>query len=677
MLSSDTDIRYIKGVGEKRAQLLSKLGVFTLRDLIYLFPRAYRDLNAYSLIREAPLGENCCVRAIVGQRVEESRIRKGMTIYKTVVTDGQDILHLTIFNNKYAAQSLEEGKEFIFCGKISFAYGHYEMASPAIEKIENIGRLLPVYPQTAGLSSKTISAIMKNALALYDPPCDVIPETVREKYGLCPIGFALNTIHFPQSQKDADIAKKRLMFEELLVLQLGMAKLKTRNRRYCENVIKIDYTQEFLSLLPFKMTNAQLNAVYDGIRDMGLHENMNRLLQGDVGSGKTCVAAALIYSAVKNGMQCALMAPTGILACQHFSSISRLFENTDIRVSLLTGSVKASEKKKIKQKAADGEIDLLIGTHAVIQNDVTFKNLGLVVTDEQHRFGVKQRDALFSKGKNPHLLVMSATPIPRTLALIIYGDLDLSVINELPPGRQKISTYAVDESYRERIYNYIKTFLDRGLQAYIVCPLVEEGENAQLVSASEYAKEIQETAFKDYRVGLLHGKMKPAEKDKVMEDFSAGKIQLLVSTTVVEVGVDVEKAVVMVVENAERFGLSQLHQLRGRVGRGKEKASCVLISSDTGEISKRRLEIMKKTTDGFKIADEDLRLRGPGDFFGEKQHGLPDIKIADMLDDMVLCNKSREAAQEIIKNDPLLTKRENLPLNTEIHALFGDKYNMN
>lgn len=677
-LSGETDIQFVKGVGEKRAQLFRKLGVNTVSQLVHLYPRDYRDLSEVCPISKCVINANNYVRAFVARKPSENRIRKGMTIYKTELTDGSDVMHLSIFNNPYLAANLHEGSEYIFYGKVTFNWGSYEMTLLSVDSISEIGRLKPVYPQTAGLTSRVISTVMANALSAYAPDYDVIPEKIRREYGLCSLGYALHNVHFPQSRKDIDISRRRLMFEELLVLQLGMAKLKNRDRGSTEYIIKKDYSEEFFGRLPFTLTGAQQNAVADAVRDMGLHEPMNRLLQGDVGSGKTAVAAAVIYTAVKNGMQAALMAPTSILASQHFNTFKKFFDGTGIKTELIVGSTPAKKKKEIKEKAASGEINLLIGTHTLIQSDVSFSSLGLVVTDEQHRFGVRQRSSLSSKGGNPHVLVMSATPIPRTLALIIYGDLDLSVLNELPPGRQRIDTYCVDETYRERVYAYIKKHLDSGLQGYIVCPLVEESETlGDVSSAKEYFEKLRSGAFKDYSLGLLHGKMKPKEKEQIMQEFSEGKIQLLVSTTVIEVGVDVPNAVIMVIESAERFGLSQLHQLRGRVGRGSQKSSCILIASSGGETTKRRLDVMKKTNDGFRIADEDLKLRGPGDFFGERQHGLPEVRIADMLEDMVLCNQSQQAVRDILSDDPNLEKNENQALGREIEALFRDEYNLN
>lgn len=677
MLGADTDIQFVRGVGERRAALFNKLGVHTVSELVRFYPRNYRDLTNLKKIRECVPDEVCSIDAVIDYTPVGVRVKNGKTLFRTEATDGESVLHLVFFNNRYIPALLQGGGEYILTGKLILNNGRYEMHSPLIDPILNAGRMMPIYPLTAGLTSRTVETVVANALASYSPEYDVIPGNIRARYKLCSLSYALHNIHFPQSKTDLIIAKRRLIFEELFVLQLGMARLKKRDRGYTDAVIRKDYTEEFLTKLPFTPTTAQSNAISDGIRDMGLHEPMNRLLQGDVGSGKTCVAAALVYTAAKNGIQSALMAPTSILATQHYNSFRSLFEGSGISVALLLGSTKPKEKREIKKKIANGEIDLVLGTHAIIQKDVSFKKLGLVITDEQHRFGVSQRMRLAAKGKNPHTLVMSATPIPRTLALIIYGDLDLSILNELPPGRQKIATYVVDSSYHERVYNFIKKHLDRGLQAYIVCPLVEDNDALDLTSASEYAEKLKATAFKGYNAELLHGKMKQKDKDAVMADFVSGKTQLLIATTVIEVGVDVPNAVVMVIEDAERFGLSQLHQLRGRVGRGKEKSTCVLISDAKGDAAKKRLDIMRKSNDGFLIAEEDLRLRGPGDFFGEKQHGLPMLHIADMLEDMVICNQARDAAQEIIADDPTLEKEENLPLNKEIETLFKDKYIMN
>lgn len=666
----DTSIQYIKGVGEKRAQQFKKLGISTLFDAVHFYPRTYTDFTNITPISKLRDGETFCVRAIVGSGVSKAQLRQGMTIYKTIAADETGILHITIFNNRYAAESLKEGTEYFFIGKVSLNFGSFEMSNPLIEPYSEELFMKPVYPQTAMLKSKQTEKVIKNALlAIRDSDIkDPIPDRIRQKYKLCHEQYALTSIHFPKSFKDVEIARERLIFEELFVLQCGLMSLRKRQKEKSFYKIEKDYTIEFLNYLPFTLTNSQRRCIDECMESMGKDEPMNRLLQGDVGSGKTVVAAALMYNAARNGFQSALMAPTEILAQQHYKTLRGLLPE-DIEIILLTGSVTASKKRQIKEAVKNGSVHIVIGTHAILTEDTEFKNLGLVVTDEQHRFGVSQRSGLSNKGKSPHVLVMSATPIPRTLSLIIYGDLDISVIDELPKGRMKIDTYAVDSSYKERIYNFIKKHLDKGLQAYIVCPLVEETESA-MTSAVKYAEELSKKEFRDYKVGLLHGKMKPKDKKEVMEGFSKGEIQLLVSTTVIEVGIDVPNAVLMVIENAHMFGLSTLHQLRGRVGRGKEKSYCVLISDAENENSKKRLSVMCKTNNGFVIAEEDLKLRGPGDFFGSKQHGLPDMKIADLLGDMVTLKHTQDAAKEIFEKDPLLINPAHQGLKDRVNRLF-------
>lgn len=674
MTDGNMAVKYVKGVGEKRAELLSKLGIHTLYDLVHFYPRAYIDMSVLTEIKDIQPDTVCCFKAVVGYDPIESKIRKGLTLYKTLVVDGEWGVHITIFNSKYLADSLKQGQEYIFYGKVNAKNGNLEMTNPTVENTDMELSLKPIYPLTAGLSNKILSKIIANALSVYSERTanDVIPDEIRKSYQLCHNSFALKSIHFPSNSHDLEIAKKRLIFEELLTLQLGVRLLKGHDRGKTDIKADSSYCDSFISQLPFTLTNAQKRVVDECLSDMTKDKPMNRLVQGDVGSGKTVVAAALIYTMAKSGVQSAFMAPTEILATQHYATFSKLMGSVGITFELLTGSTSAKNKKEIKARLKSGETNFVIGTHAIISDDVEFSNLGLIVTDEQHRFGVNQRGLLSGKGKYPHTLVMSATPIPRTLSLIIYGDLDLSVIDELPAGRQKISTYAVDSSYHQRIYNFIKKHLDMGLQAYIVCPLVDEGEN-ELTAASEYSNELSKKHFKGYRVGLLHGKMKAKDKDKVMSEFLSGDIQLLVSTTVIEVGVDVPNSVIMVIENAERFGLSQLHQLRGRVGRGSHKSYCILISDATGEYARSRLEIMCKTTDGFKIADKDLELRGPGDFFGSRQHGLPEMKIASITDNMDIVLKTKSACDLILSRDPRLEKYENEALLKAVRSLFADK----
>lgn len=668
----DTDIKYLKGVGERRAAMLSRLGVSDVNALVRLYPRVYEDWSRIKSINEAQIGEICCIKGIVGSPVRKNLIRKGLTLYKTEITDGSGIMGITIFNSRFAAEKLTEGDEFLFFGRVGGNLYRKEMNSPEIEPAEGADRIRPIYPQTHGLNSKMIEKLVRTALTeCRDELVDPIPLWLREKYCLMNLPDSLWNIHFPKSPDYLEEARRRLIFEELLILQLGLEKMRSQTQKNAGAIIERDFSEEYFSHLPFSPTGAQRRAVKEAMRDMMSGRQMNRLLQGDVGSGKTAVAAALVYSAAKNSMQSALMAPTEVLAEQHYKTFLKLFEGCSINVELLTGSDTAAQKRRKKEALKAGEIDLLIGTHAIIQSDVEFKSLALVITDEQHRFGVEQRNALGEKGKNPHLYVMSATPIPRTLALIIYGELDISILDELPPGRQKIETYAVTSELRQRAYNYVKKHLDAGRQGYIICPLVDEGESdTELASAVKYADELQRGDFRGYTVGLMHGKMRSADKKKVMESFSNGETQLLVSTTVIEVGVDVPNAVIMVIENAERFGLSQLHQLRGRIGRGQYKSTCILITDAKNDTAQRRMKVMETTTDGFKIADEDLKLRGPGEFFGSRQHGLPEMKIADMLKDRGTLEETQRAAKEIMARDPELSSPESTALKNEIQRLF-------
>ena len=668
----DTDIKYLKGVGERRAAMLSRLGVSDVNALVRLYPRIHEDWSQIKSINEAQIGEICCIKGIVGSPVRKNLIRKGLTLYKTEITDGSGIMGITIFNSRFAAEKLTEGDEFLFFGRVGGNLYRKEMNSPEIEPAEGADRIRPIYPQTHGLNSKMIEKLVRTALTeCRDELVDPIPPWLREKYCLMNLPDSLWNIHFPKSPDYLEEARRRLIFEELLILQLGLEKMRSQTQNNAGAIIERDFSDEYFSHLPFSPTGAQRRAVKEAMRDMMSGRQMNRLLQGDVGSGKTAVAAALVYSAAKNSMQSALMAPTEVLAEQHYKTFLKLFEGCSINVELLTGSDTAAQKRRKKEALKAGEIDLLIGTHAIIQSDVEFKSLALVITDEQHRFGVEQRNALGEKGKNPHLYVMSATPIPRTLALTIYGELDISILDELPPGRQKIETYAVTSELRQRAYNYVKKHLDAGRQGYIICPLVDEGESdTELASAVKYADELQRGDFRGYTVGLMHGKMRSSDKKKVMESFSNGETQLLVSTTVIEVGVDVPNAVIMVIENAERFGLSQLHQLRGRIGRGQYKSTCILITDAKNDTAQRRMKVMETTTDGFKIADEDLKLRGPGEFFGSRQHGLPEMKIADMLEDRSTLEETQRAAKEIMARDPELSSPESAALKNEIQRLF-------
>lgn len=669
MINPESDIKFIKGVGEKRAELFKKLGIFSVGSLLEYYPRNYQDWSKTLTADECADGETVCIKAAMITSVKEHFVRKGMTLFKCNFSDGKTVIRVTIFNNKYLANGLKLYEDYVLFGKLEKKLTYAEMNSPKIESAgANIG-IHPIYPATEKLNSKAIAKVVKTALDSIENIAETLPEDIRIKYNLVSKDYAVRQIHFPDSPDNLERAKKRLIFEELLVLQLGLLKLKSRKKQKTGIHITTDYSKEFYGLLPFSPTSAQKRAVSECTTDLLGSYPMNRLIQGDVGSGKTAVAAGVIYTAVKNGYQAALMAPTEILARQHFDTLKKLLGSADIKTELLTGSSPAKEKREIKERLSDGDIDLIIGTHALIQNDVEFKNLALVITDEQHRFGVDQRAQLAMKGIEAHTLVMSATPIPRTLALMIYGDLDISVLDELPPGRQEIRTDVVDSRYHKRVYDFVKKAVARGEQAYIVCPLVEAGET-ELLPATEYAKELSETAFKGINVGLLHGKMNSKSKERVMSAFADGSIKILVSTTVIEVGVDVANATIMIIENAERFGLSQLHQLRGRVGRGNAKSYCVLISDSKSETAQERLAIMKKYSDGFKIADEDLKQRGPGDFFGNRQHGLPDLKIADMLTDMDTLKLCRKCAERILKEDFRLDLPKNRALAKRISDMF-------
>ena len=670
MLDLNSSIQYIKGVGEKKAGLFHKLGIFSVRDLIEHYPRTYEDRSDKKTVLQCESGSVACIEATMISQVKEHFVRKGMTLYKCDFTDGHTVIHVTLFNNKYLAAALKLYGSYILYGKIERTLTSASMASPEIEKAENSDAIRPVYHATGRLNSKAIEKVIKTALENSDRFEETLPAEIRLEYKLVSLDFAIRQIHFPQDRESLEKARDRLIFEELLALQLGLLKLKGRRKVRTKAVLKADHTDAFLKLLPFKPTGAQERAMRECCADMESGYPMNRLLQGDVGSGKTAVAAGIIYTAVKNGYQCALMAPTEILAAQHAETLLEMLGSAGIKTDLLTGSTSKKEKRRIKEALIDGETDLVIGTHALIQNDVEFKNLGLVITDEQHRFGVNQRTNLAMKGEEVHTLVMSATPIPRTLALMIYGDLDISVLDELPPGRQTVRTDVVDSRYHKRIYTFIKKQIAAGNQAYIVCPLVEEGENTDMISAEKYAEELANGDFKGINIGLLHGKMKPAQKENVMRAFADGDIKLLVATTVIEVGVDVPAATVMVIENAERFGLSQLHQLRGRVGRGKAQSYCILVSDNKSDTAMQRLKTMKKYSDGFKIADEDLKLRGPGDFFGNRQHGLPDLKIADMLEDMETLKKCRQCADRILAEDFNLDLPKYKALANRISDLF-------
>ena len=649
-ISLDTSIQYLTGVGPKRAALYQKLDIHTVRDLLYYFPRSYIDLTAPCDIAAMPLFEQCAVRARVVAKSAPQYIRRGMTLFRVKVADDSGSMVITFFNAKYAVEALKYDTEYIFYGRSGGTLTRREMASPSIYPADLPNALIPVYPLTQGLSSKMVGANIAQALQLLGEELDdPIPDFIRQEYHLCHLQFALRNIHLPTDRESAEIARRRLIFEELLMLALSLRSVRDDTYTQTSYVCGKADLQPFFDQLPFTLTGAQQRAIDQVRQDLAKNTPMNRLVQGDVGSGKTMVAAAASYIAFQNHYMSALMAPTEILAQQHYHGLSRLLEPLGMRLGLLCGSMTAKEKRDIKERIALGMVDLVIGTHALISKDVDLPNLALVVTDEQHRFGVRQRASLSEKSNHPHTLVMSATPIPRTLALMIYGDLDVSSIDELPPNRQPVKTYVISSKIKERAYNFLKDHLDRGLQGYIVCPLVEAMETtpANLQNAEEYADKLARGPFQNYRVGVLHGKMRAKDREVIMQQFASGEIQLLVSTTVIEVGVDVPNAVIMMVENAERFGLSQLHQLRGRVGRGSVQSYCILISDTQNPDTKQRLQVLHQTNDGFKVAEYDLKARGPGDFLGKRQHGLPQLKIADLSSSMDTMEQVQQAAQQI------------------------------
>ncbi len=659
----------VKGVGEITAGILNRLGIYSVGQLICYYPRSYEDWSITEPITPFLTG-TVLVKARLTAPFTNSRISGGRLISKTEIADESGAVELIYFNNKYISNMLKVGKEYYFHGKVDRGLGGLRMIAPTFSPVGSELGLHPIYNLTAGLSNNQIQRFMKEALKLLPEQInDPLPQFIREKYKLCDLRTAMVDVHFPKCKEDMEKARYRLVFEELLTLNLGLRSLKSHKSSVTPIHIPEDFTEEFLARLPFELTNAQMNAVKDCMTDITKGKYpMNRLVQGDVGSGKTAVGAAVCYSVAKCGFQVAFMAPTEILAEQHYNTLSRFFEGTDINVLLLTGSMKESQKKNARRFIEDGRAQIIVGTHALITDKTVFHNLALAVTDEQHRFGVAQRTKLLSKGESVHLLVMSATPIPRTMGLVLYGDLDVSIIDELPKGRQKIRTMLIDSSKRNRAFNFIRAEIAAGRQAYIVCPLVEEGE-IELASAEEYAAELMLNEFSDLPVGIIHGKMKSADKEQTMRKFAQGELKILVATTVIEVGVDVPNVSVMMIENAERFGLSQLHQLRGRVGRGDYSSYCILVSDNKSEDSQRRLSVMCTTDNGFVIADEDLKLRGPGDFFGNRQHGLPQLNIADLTDFSSL-SESSQAAIDILEFSPDLSDEQLKGLRGNIKRLF-------
>ena len=669
------NITALNGIGAAKAKLFEKVGVVTVQDLLYYFPRGYEDRTKIVPIYEAYDSQTVCIKATVFSAVRQRRISKTLSLYSVELADESGQMQATWFNNKYIKNSIHKGETYIFYGKVRRIGPRKTMENPIFERLDKpqvvTGKIVPLYPLTEGLTQKIVQTAMTQALDAAAELSDPLPRSLLARYSLVPLRQAVENIHFPSDFEAFEQARRRLVFEELLTLSLSLSKIKqskTAQRR--ETVLDTSCIEEFTGSLPYHLTRAQQTVLGEICVDLSGHTPMNRLVQGDVGSGKTVVAAAAMYVAAKNGCQAALMAPTEILARQHYENFVRMM-NGRARVCLLIGSMRQKEKEAVYEEIESGSADIIIGTHAMIQERVVYKNLALVVTDEQHRFGVIHRDAIAQKGDNPHVMVMSATPIPRTLALILYGDLDISVIDELPPGRKPVATYAVGESMRKRIYAFLKKHIDNGRQAYIVCPLIEETENADLKNVAAYAKTLAEKVFPAYRIALLHSRLPAIEKEALMAQFKEGRIDILVSTTVIEVGVDVANANIMVIENAERFGLSQLHQLRGRVGRGSEQSYCILFNQSDGELAKKRMQILCESNDGFVISEEDLKLRGPGDFFGTKQHGLPTLRIANLFSDMDILKEAQQAASLLQSGALNVSAEEQAALGQLIHAYTG------
>ncbi len=672
------EVKYVKGVGPNRAQLLNKLGIFILKDLITYYPRTYEDRSKPKAIAECINGEEVLIEVIACGKVSEVRLR-GKTMQRLLVRDETASCTITWFNQSYLKNKFEIGQKYKFYGKITNNFGKFTMTSPVYDennKNFNTGKIIPLYPLTYQLSQNVIRRIIENGLAEVEGKLqETLPNYLLEEYNLERINEATKQIHFPNELKDFAIARKRFVFEELLSTQLALLQLKN-NYRNDEKGIQFDKNakmSDVINQLPFQLTKAQLRVLEEIDNNMEADTPMNRLLQGDVGSGKTVVAMCAAYKAVKSGYQAAIMAPTAILATQHLENFQTILEELGLKCELLISGISKKKKEQLLERLANGEIDILIGTHAMLEENVVFKNLGLVVTDEQHRFGVKQRSKIAGKGNNPDVLVMTATPIPRTLALILYGDLDISIIDELPPNRKKIETFTVNKKMTKRVNGFIEQQIKEGRQAYIVCPLVEENEELDLKSVEALYETYQKDIFPQYKVEYIHGKMRTKQKDEIMERFKLGQIDILISTTVIEVGVDVPNSNIMVIENAERFGLAQLHQLRGRVGRGDYQSYCILKYEGRSETMKERMKVMCATGDGFIISEKDLELRGAGDFFGTMQHGLPEFKIANLFEDMPILKSVQAIAIKILQEDPRLEKEKNVLLKDLVKDKFTNR----
>ncbi len=670
------DIQYVKGIGPKKAYKLNKLGIFTLKDLLYYFPRQYEDRNNLKKIADLKNEDKATVKGIISN-ISTRNPKKGMTLTKVDIKDETGVAKLVFFNQPYISNTFRSGDTVLVFGKVKKEFKNTELTSCEIEHLtnspKNTCKIMPIYPLTFGVTNKEIISIIKSVLSNKELVIkDYLPKHIIEKYKLCSIDYAIRNIHSPTNKESFKIALYRIIFEEFLILQLGLFMFKNgvtevEGIKFNEN----EKLKDIIDSLPFKLTKAQNRALNEIIDDMQSIKVMNRLVQGDVGSGKTVVALLALANTVLNGYQGALMAPTEILAEQHYISLNETLKDFGINIELLVGSLTKKQKELVLERVKNKEVDILIGTHALIEDNVEFNNLGIVITDEQHRFGVRQRGKLSDKGNNPDVLVMTATPIPRTLALILYGDLDISIIDELPPGRQPIDTIAVTKDKRDKAYNsLVRSEVEKGRQVYIVCPLVEESESIEAKAAVELVDELKAEYFSDLKVGLLHGKMKSSEKDSIMKSFKNKELDILVSTTVIEVGVNVPNATLMIIENAERFGLAQLHQLRGRVGRGKHKSYCILIYASKSDVCKQRMSIMEETNDGFKISEKDLEIRGPGEFFGTRQHGLPELRIANIFKHMKILKIAQQEARYIVGEDPKLISFENRLLKKEIIDKF-------
>lgn len=678
-LTPDTPVRYLKGVGPKTAQRFEKLGIVTLSDLLCHYPRRYVDFSKPYSIAEAPADTECVVRAEVFAKPGGRILPGGRRMERITAGDAVSGLEITWFNNPYATRKLEIGQEYYFQGIVTGGMLRRQMVNPQVRTPQQVtaSPFEPVYPQTEGLSSSVIAKCVAQLLPHAELLPDPLPPEMLRKYRLLSKAEAVRAIHRPGSEEEAHAARRRLIYEELLVLQLGIGRMKNRGAAATGAPMRQADPEPFWQSLPFSPTGAQRRAVDQILADMAGDTSMNRLLQGDVGSGKTLVAAAAIWACIRAGYQAALLAPTEILASQHAENLNRLLSPFGMRVALLTGGMKATARRTTLAAIRQDEADLIVGTHAILSQGVEFARLGLAVIDEQHRFGVRQRGMLVEKATNPHLLVMSATPIPRTLGLLIYGDLDISILDELPPGRTPVKTRCITGKKRRDLYHFLDQEIGRGRQVYLVCPAIEDTPDGGLTAVRSYYEDIAKTLLPDRRVGLMHGKLKPKEKATVMEDFKEGRLDALVSTTVIEVGVDVPNASVMVIENAERYGLSALHQLRGRVGRGAAESWCFLVSDNSSETVQKRLKFLCSTTDGFAVAQYDLETRGPGDFFGSRQHGLPTLQIADLMNDTRTLHAAQSEAAALLAADPLLEKPDHALLARQVQQMFDAAGAMN